>query len=348
MINSQSQSLGSDPTEARGAHFCVESPEPPISAGMILRQTRESTGLHIAALADALKVPVKKLEALEMDRYDLLPDTVFVRALASSVCRTLKVDAVPVLALLPQSAVPLYRPASVTAQASFSTYPSAVRPLNRSSVSRPALMAGLLLVAGAAILVFLPTIKQAAASFNTVGLDGDRVLSVITGSPVGSSAGGSGDNVVLSSSVSLNVANASASAAALASNISRDEVPSSQPTLPLATTAMLKLLPAVSSVSEPIAAVSPPAGLSRTAEQSSDRLVTFSAATQSSWVKVTDAKGAVVLSRTIAPGEAVFAAGALPLSVVVGRADATRVQVRGQAFDLAAYSRENVARFEVK
>jgi cytoskeleton protein RodZ len=79
-----------------------------------------------------------------------------------------------------------------------------------------------------------------------------------------------------------------------------------------------------------------------------DRLVTFSAATQSSWVKVTDAKGAVVLSRTIAPGEAVYAAGALPLSVVVGRADATRVQVRGQAFDLAAHSRENVARFEVK
>ena len=347
MINPQSQPIGSDTIEVQGAHFCVETHEPPISAGMILRQARESTGLHIAALAVALKVPVKKLEALEMDRYDLLPDTVFVRALASSICRTLKVDAVPVLALLPQSAVSLYRPAFVIAQASFLAYPSAARLLNRSSVSGPALMAGLLLVAGAAILVFLPTIKQAAALFNTGGLNGDPILGVFTGSPVGPSAGsGVGDNVILSSSVSLNVANTIATA--VASNLSRDVMSSSPSNLPLSTTAMLKLPPAVSNVSEPIAEVSPPAGPSSTTEQSSNRLVTFSAATQSSWVKVTDAKGAVVLSRTIAPGEAVFAAGALPLSVVVGRADATRVQVRGQAFDLAAYSRENVARFEVK
>ena len=347
MINAQSQSISSDSIELQGAHFCVDTPEQAISAGMILRQARESTGLHIAALAVALKVPVKKLEALEMDRYDLLPDTVFVRALASSVCRTLKVDAVPVLALLPQSAVSLYRPAFVIAQASFLAYPSAARLLNRSSVSGPALMAGLLLVAGAAILVFLPTIKQAAALFNTGGLNGDPTLGVFTGSPVGPSAGGGvGDNVILSSSVRPNVANTIATA--VASNVSRDVVPSSPSNLPLSTTAMLKLPPAVSNASEPIAEVSPPAGPSSVTEQSSNRLVTFSATTQSSWVKVTDAKGAVVLSRTIAPGEAVFAAGALPLSVVVGRADATRVQVRGQAFDLAAYSRENVARFEVK
>jgi cytoskeleton protein RodZ len=53
--------------------------------------------MHIAALAVSLKVPVKKLEALEQNRFDLLPDSVFVRALASSVCRTLKLDAAAVL-----------------------------------------------------------------------------------------------------------------------------------------------------------------------------------------------------------------------------------------------------------
>jgi cytoskeleton protein RodZ len=77
-------------------------------------------------------------------------------------------------------------------------------------------------------------------------------------------------------------------------------------------------------------------------------LVSFSATTQPTWVKVTDAKGTVVLSRTISPGEQVASAGALPLMVVVGRADVTRVLVRGTAFDLSAYARENVARFEVK
>ena len=47
------------------------------SAGMLLRQAREAAGVHIGALSVSLKVPVKKLEALEADRHDLLPDAVF-------------------------------------------------------------------------------------------------------------------------------------------------------------------------------------------------------------------------------------------------------------------------------
>ncbi|HPH15047.1 MAG TPA: helix-turn-helix transcriptional regulator, partial [Burkholderiaceae bacterium] len=72
-------------------------PRHEVSAGALLRQAREAAGLHIAALAVSLKVPVKKLEALESDRLDLLPDAVFARALASSMCRALKIDAAPIL-----------------------------------------------------------------------------------------------------------------------------------------------------------------------------------------------------------------------------------------------------------
>jgi cytoskeleton protein RodZ len=54
------------------------------------------------------------------------------------------------------------------------------------------------------------------------------------------------------------------------------------------------------------------------------------------------------LRKTLAAGETASASGALPLSVVVGRADSTVVEVRGKAFDLAPVSRDNVARFEVK
>ena len=70
-----------------------------MSAGTWLRQVRESAGLHIDVLAGALKVPVAKLQALEADDYAAFPDAVFMRALASSMCRALKVDAAPVLAL---------------------------------------------------------------------------------------------------------------------------------------------------------------------------------------------------------------------------------------------------------
>lgn len=71
------------------------------AAGAMLRQAREDAGLHVAALAVALKVPVKKLEALEAGRIDLLPDATFARGLAASICRGLKLDPKPVLALMP-------------------------------------------------------------------------------------------------------------------------------------------------------------------------------------------------------------------------------------------------------
>lgn len=350
MINPSSPPLGSDPSAAPGVHFSVDLQEQPVSAGMLIRHARESAGLHIAALAVALKVPVKKLEALEMDRHDLLPDTVFVRALASSVCRTLKIDAAPVLTLLPQAVVPSYRQAPVSAQSSFSAYPSSARPLNRASVSGPALMAGLLLVAGAAVLVFLPAIKDSVASFRVRNPQGDRVFGAVTGSNTGLPDGGaSAENSVVPVSAAPDVL--TANARPIDNNIGSAAVVSGPAALvlPPAVTPVPLTLQASGSVSRFAAAVSSPSASAIAVDPSApERLVTFSAATQSSWVKVTDAKGAVVLSRTIAPGEAVFAAGALPLSVVVGRADATRVQVRGQAFDLAAYSRENVARFEVK
>ena len=74
-----------------------------VTAGQLLRQLRESAGVHVDVLAGTLKVPANKLHALEADQYDAFPDAVFMRALASGVCRTLKADAAPVLALLPQS-----------------------------------------------------------------------------------------------------------------------------------------------------------------------------------------------------------------------------------------------------
>lgn len=348
MTNLQPQSSGFDPMDGLGVHFSAESNNQFVSAGVLLRQARESSGLDINVLAASLKVPVKKLEALEMDRYDLLPDIVFVRALASSVCRTLKVDASSVLALLPQAVVPLYRKAPVSAGTLFPTYPSTPRPLNRSSLSRSALLAGMLLVVGAAVLIFLPGIKDAAVSFSALGFgsrNGDGVPDALIGSSIGLSAGEAGaDKDILPTLAESEVASGNT----IVNNVNRGAAVSKPVALSMITAPVLQLPQVLSSVLVPTAAVSLPAAMAATVDQSSDRLVVFKALAQSSWVKVTDAKGAVVLNRTIGPGDTVFAAGSLPLSVVVGRADATRVQVRGQVFDLLSYSKDNVARFEVK
>jgi cytoskeleton protein RodZ len=77
------------------------STSPSMTAGALLRQYREALGLSVDALAPTLRVPVSKLVALEADRLEDLPDVMFARALALAVCRHLKADAAPVLALLP-------------------------------------------------------------------------------------------------------------------------------------------------------------------------------------------------------------------------------------------------------
>jgi cytoskeleton protein RodZ len=85
-------------TEAAGA---AAGPLAAASAGRLLREARERQGLHIAALAASIKVTQKKLELLEADRFDALPDATFTRALAQTVCRALKIDPAAVLGLLP-------------------------------------------------------------------------------------------------------------------------------------------------------------------------------------------------------------------------------------------------------
>ena len=71
-------------------------------------------------------------------------------------------------------------------------------------------------------------------------------------------------------------------------------------------------------------------------------------ATGASWVEVTGSDGVVLLRRNLIQGESIGLSGKLPLSVVLGRADLVTVWVRDQSFDTNAFSKENVARFEVK
>jgi len=256
-----------------------------ISAGGLLKQAREAAGLHIAALAVALKVPVKKLEALESDRFDLLPDAVFVRALAASVCRTLKIDVAPVLQHLPQISSPKLTYQGTGINAPFRAPGDGPSPSIWTQISRPAVLAGLILLIGALVLIFLPTLPDMGRA-----------------------------------------------------DVVKPSTDAREPTSPGIAASSGLLTPA-----QPIAAPGNP----ESAALISTGIVVFSAKSES-WVEVTDSKGQVVLRRILNAGEVVGATGALPLAAIVGRADATAVQVRGKVFDLSAVTKDNVARFEVE
>lgn len=297
------------------------------TAGTLLREARQAAGMHIAALAVALKVPVSKLEALEADNYAALPDTVFVRALASSVCRTLKIDPAHILALLPQSQSPrlstdnagLNAPVKAAAgksSASLAPYPSA-------SGSRSVTFVVLALLLGALIVFFLPR---------------EHGLSFISTARMGSLSGGSGERV--------EPAGDSAVPASLPAEPSTVSTTDSMAAGDTATSASAVARPVVPGPDT--ASASGASAADTTAGPAAASATLVLRARSQSWVQVKDSAGAVVLQRNLAADESVSVDAPAPLAVIVGRADATEVLVRGKPFSLVGVSRENVARFEVK
>ncbi len=128
------------------------APATPTTAGGLLRQARQAQGLHIAALAAAIKVVPRKLELLESDQFDQLPDATFTRALAHTVCRTLKIDAAPILALLPPPRGHRLEQVAEGLNTPFLDRPGRLVPKDFASVSSPVLwIAGLIVVMTAAV-----------------------------------------------------------------------------------------------------------------------------------------------------------------------------------------------------
>lgn len=129
------------------------------SAGAMIRAARQAQGVHIAQLAASIKVSVRKLEALEADRLDELPDATFARALAQTVCRSLKIDPVPVLALLPSPGT--LSQLEEVAQGLNQPFRDPAQPREGRAglglLRRPAAWGAALLVAGAMVLWWIPT-----------------------------------------------------------------------------------------------------------------------------------------------------------------------------------------------
>lgn len=294
--------------------------------GDLLKRARESSGLHIAALAVMLKVPVKKLEALEAGQFHLLPDAVFCRALASSVCRTLKVDPLPILERLPQTEQPTLGATGHQVNTPYRFSSARSGSYSKAQLSGTTLAIGLVLILATTSLVFFPTIKGIVPGWTSNAIGGLAV----------SESAASGDVTTLEKNSHKGMDSANEPAPTFSGRAdSSFGQPSSQ--------AGGQLSPVLASLPGFAAEQGDPA---KTATIPA-RLITFTA-TNPTWVEVIDSKGLVVLRRTLARGEIADASGATPLTAVVGSAESTKVQVRGESFDLKKVSVNNVARFEVK
>lgn len=295
------------------------------SAGMLLRQAREQQHMSVQTLASALKVPVYKLQALEEDRWDVLTDSVFTRSLALSICRLLRIPSEPVLAGLPkhEAAKLASNPEGINAPFKEKTLRSLMSPAQEPGTGSAVKLAAVLLiaVAGGAGFYFWPQWQSA---------QGDAIDAVAQGAaseplfmpqlqaePEASNTEGA-------------VATAQDAAAAVMAE------PATAPAQPAPAEVVAVTPPATAALPAPTGAVA------------GERVLRFTATAQS-WVQVRDAQQQVVMEKILKSGD-VFEEVAVgrPLHVVIGNAEATRVEVDGSAFDFAGSAKNNVARFEVK
>lgn len=284
-----------------------------VSAGALLRAARERQGLHIAALAAAIKVAPRKLDALENNRWGELPDATFTRALAQTVCRALKTDPAPVLALLPAQEVAVLEPggSSGLGEPFYDGSERGTSGLGAVAI-RPMVLGALALMAAAAGLYFLP--------------------------PHWLAPGASAPATPAPASVPEA---ASAPASASAAPAAAQDAAASEPVQVVAGAAI------PSPVATPAPAAVVPVATASAALHSRPDAPLQLHASAASWVEARDARGQVLLSRIVRAGEQVGIEGVLPIRLTIGNAVGTRLAFRGQDVDLASRTRDNVARVEL-
>lgn len=312
--------MSENPAPQVAATGGAATPPDGVAAGQRLRQAREAAGLHVVALAAALKVPVKKLEALEAGRMGELPDATFARALAASVCRQLKLDPAEVLALLPQAGGSRLGEDQTLNTPFRSPRDPAGASRAQQGVPKAVWVALLILLAAAVVWWAVPpTVQESALAVPAEPLQPAAPSE-------GATSMGAGAHVSEETAAPPSDASAAPSAPAIAA-----------PTAPAV---------APSAASAPASDPAPPDAPSLASASAGAEVLLIRARTDS-WIEVSS-QGKVLLQRVVKAGESVSLSDAPPLAVVVGRADATEVLVRGKAFDLMAVARNNVARFEVK
>ena len=302
------------------------APAAAVSAGALLRQARQAQGVALGDLAATLKVPVEKLQALEDEDWQRLPDVVFLRALAQTICRTLHLEAAPVLALLPQQKVTALAPqGGLNAPMRERGVPSILATKTQHSPWPWVVLLLIVLGGGGYLGVQWMAPEWVRGVSTTVPAPSDPAGDSPLFSPAGPEEGDGGN---------------------MGDGAQAGEVPTVQ-----AAALMQPALPEEEGAQPDFAAPAPaaePAAAPAAQAAASVSPVLRITAKGATWVQVLDAQQRLLIEKILQDGEVFSTSAPKPLTVAVGKADLATVEVNGAPFDLQAVARSNVARFEVK
>jgi len=298
------------------------------TAGARLKAAREAAGLSLDAVAQQLKLAPRQVRALEDDDWARLPGRTFVRGFARNYARFVQLDPEAVVALLPSPdhAPALERPALATSRRPMGEIP--VERVAKPAAARwlvPLLL--LAIVAAAAVYEFagpqfrLPDFlsrdraERPAPAVAPVPIQGPGTLTTVLPNPVSGST-----------------------APTPPAGDAKEAAPAS---------AVTPASPAAAPVAPQGTAATPPADAAAgdAAPAEASLVLTFKG---TSWAEVKDARGRVVLQMTGGPGMTQTVTALPPLELSLGNARMVDVTYRGQALDLAPYTRGSVARVALR
>jgi cytoskeleton protein RodZ len=307
--------------------------------GAVLSATREEQNLTIQEIATRLRLSVKQIEALEADHFTALPEPTIVRGFIRNYAKQLKIEAEPLL-----EAYSLMAPSSVP-------YEMIVKPsanMKMTSYKKPktglyGLMA-LAVVLGLGIWLFYQNYVQKPSPTKEItnigNIDSANVEALALPLPEPALPIAERE-AALQASTELTLPPPQEPAS---QNTTQPENAPAEINTTLPTTNMPPELktPAAPVASTPEPTIEPILG----STAGTGRLE-FSA-TQETWVSVIDGNGQEVYRKTIFAGSRETINAKLPVNITVGNAGATNLSMNGKSYDLAPYSRNNVAHIKLE
>ncbi|HEY9398081.1 MAG TPA: RodZ domain-containing protein [Burkholderiales bacterium] len=279
--------------------------------GNALAEAREVRGLSIDDVAMRLKFAPRQLEALEADRYDLLPGIAIVRGMVRSYARVLEIDATPLVAELEQR---------------LQAGPRTVHPSDMHVPIREDRRDGRVLL----VLSLIVLIAVAAFALEWYVRDRRAAQAAhVSPSAQGAAVMKQMDLAVKPMPVAQSVAPAP---------VAVEPSPVTEAPEPV--------IEAAPEIKEPVATASAaPSGEPASATVGKPLQMRFSGKV---WVEVKDARGKVLVSRLADAGTLLALEGTPPLSVVLGNAAAVELSYGGERVDLAAHAPSGVARLTLE
>jgi cytoskeleton protein RodZ len=329
-------------------HGTPDAPEteaaPVATAGMILARERASSGLTIDDVAMQLKLAPRQVVAIERDDFAGLPGRTFVRGFVRNYARLLKLDVDAVLAALPgDGAMPApERPLLATSTRAMGELPRAYA--SKPGIARWAIP--LVLVAIVAVAAFYEFARPPAPPAGPTRTGSVAPAASTPSPPLAMPAPGPAAEPATSTPMD---------ASRVAAPAETGGATTANPPAPATTTA--SVAPSTTELPNPLGGPSPQAGVvsaSVGAPASAAPPAAGAARNQlaitfrgTSWIEVRDRSGVVVLSMTGASGTTRELAVTSPGELIIGNAAVVAASWRGRPLDVAANSRQNVARLRL-